>query len=218
MKLSNEAIKEIAENLDCGMICYVNKKTKEIKSIIDSNDFYDDNDLWQEELDEIENNWESYVKIDKMSSREAFQIMEDFTNQVSNQEIRNRLIYALNRNKPFKNFKYEVDYNEEVRQQWFKFKAYKYEEWVKDYLGNLIEENGENLEIKPPKLMRYYNDDGSEYNPVLVSLPTLCMSCKKREDPNEEIVCNLTRMDQLGEPEFICYAYENINQTDNGKR
>lgn len=215
MKLSNKEIKEIAENLDCGMICYVNKITKEIKSIIDSDDFYDDDGLWQEELDEIENNWDSYVKIEQMPSRGAFQIMEDFTNQVSNKEIRNRLVYALNRNKPFKNFKYEVDYNEEVRQHWFKFKAYKYEEWVKDFLDNLSEENDEDLEINPPKIMGYYNDDGSEYNPDLVPLPSLCMSCKKKDDPKEEMLCNLTRMDQLGEPKFICFAYESLNQNDN---
>ncbi len=59
-----------------------------------------------------------------------------------------------------------------------------------------------------PKLMGYYRDDGSEYNPDLHPLPGLCMSCKKKDDPREEIVCNLTRMDQAGNSEFICYAYE----------
>ena len=137
MKLSNKKIKEIAEKLDCGMICYINLKTNEIQSIIDLNDLYlEEEEHWKEDLDE-EEDWESYIKIEKMPSRDAFLIMEDFTDQVSNKEIRNRLIYALNRSKPFKNFKYEVDYNEEVREKWFKFKAYRYEEWVKDYLEHL---------------------------------------------------------------------------------
>ncbi len=146
MKLSNKEIKEIAENLDCGMVCYINLRTNEIKSIIDPDDLYSEEEHWKEDLEEIEANWERYLKIDKMPSRDAFQIMEDFTDQVSNKAIRNRLIYALNRNKPFRNFKYEVDYNEEVRQEWFKFKAYKYEEWVKNYLENLDLENQEKID------------------------------------------------------------------------
>jgi len=206
MKLSKKAIKEIAENLDCGMVCYVHIETKEVKSIIDLDNIYADEELWREDIDEIEKNWDKYLKIDKMPSREAFQVMEDFTEQVSNKEIRNRLVYALNRNRPFKNFKYEVDYNEDVRQHWFKFKAYRYEEWVKEFLENSIDEKANDKES--PKIMGFYDDDGNEYNPDLHPLPSLCLSCKKKDDPSEEIVCNLTRMDQLGENEFICYAYE----------
>ena len=79
-----------------------------------------------------------------MPSIEAFQIMEDFANQISSKEIRNRLIYALNRNMPFRNFKYEVDFNEEIRQHQLKFKAYKYKEWVKTFSVNSFEEDSEN--------------------------------------------------------------------------
>ncbi len=54
----------------------------------------------------------------------------------------------------------------------------------------------------------YYFDDGTPYNPDLHPKPGLCLSCKKMDDPSEEMVCNLTRMDQLNEKEFICYGYE----------
>jgi len=205
MKLSNKAIKEIAEFLDCGLICYVHKETKEIKSIIDLDNFYSDEELWKEDIELIENNRSKYLRIDKMSSKDAFQVMKDFIDQVTDKKIRSRLIYALNRNKPFQNFKYEIGYDEEVRQQWFKFKAYSYEEWVKTYLENVIDED-EN-ESPPTNIMGYYNDDGSKYNPDLYPLPNLCMSCKKKDDPSEEIVCNMTRMDQLGETDFRCFAY-----------
>ncbi len=201
MKLSNEAIKEIAEDLDCGMICFVHKETKAVKSMIDPDNLYAEEEHWREDLDEIEREWDKYVKIDKMSSREAFQIMEAFAAQISDTTIQDRLYYALNKNKPFRNFKHEVDYNEEVRQQWFKFKATKYQEYVRTFLEFIEEE-------KQPKIVGYYNDDGTEYNPDLYPLPQLCMSCKKKDDSNEEIVCNLIRMDQQGEDEFICAAYE----------
>lgn len=214
MKLSRKSIKEIAENLDCGMVCYINKKTLEIKSIIDPDDVYSEEEFWREDLDYIENNWESYVKVEKMSSKEAFQIMEDFANLVSNKDIRNKLIYALSRSKPFRNFKYEVDYNEDIRQQWFKFKAFKYEEWVEYYLNELNDDDEgiRDLSKSEPKVIGFFNDDGSEYNPDLFPLPNLCLSCKKKGDPNEEIVCNLTRMDQLGETEFKCFAYKKDSQ------
>lgn len=59
--------------------------------------------------------------------------------------------------------------------------------------------------------MPFYYDDGTEFNPNLHPLPSLCLSCKKKDDPGEELLCTLNRMDQIGEEEFICYAYEPIN-------
>jgi len=62
---------------------------------------------------------------------------------VNDPDIRDRLIYALNQHRPFQNFKYEVGFKEEIRQQWFAFKAQKYIEWVKDYLESLDEDINE---------------------------------------------------------------------------
>ena len=56
----------------------------------------------------------------------------------------------------------------------------------------------------------YFKDDGTEINPNEIKKPTLCVICKKDNDPNEEIVCNLTRMDQNADQEFICYGFEKI--------
>jgi hypothetical protein len=55
---------------------------------------------------------------------------------------------------------------------------------------------------------KFYNDDGTEVNPDLIPKPSLCISCRKDGIRNEEILCNLNRMDQQGEDEFICDAYE----------
>ena len=54
---------------------------------------------------------------------------------------------------------------------------------------------------------KYFNDDNSENNPDLIHKPSLCIICKKDGDPDEEMLCNLTRADQQGE-EFRCEAYE----------
>ena len=56
---------------------------------------------------------------------------------------------------------------------------------------------------------KFYNDDGSEVNPDLIPKPSLCISCRKDGLlGEEEILCNLNRMDQQGEDEFKCGAYE----------
>jgi hypothetical protein len=57
----------------------------------------------------------------------------------------------------------------------------------------------------------YFFDDGTEFNPDLYPKPGLCLTCKKNEcsdDPEDEILCNLTRLDQHREEVFTCYAYE----------
>ena len=56
----------------------------------------------------------------------------------------------------------------------------------------------------------YFDDDGNELNPDLIPKPGLCISCAKNEDPEEEVLCTLNRLDQSGESEFKCYAYEQI--------
>ena len=62
---------------------------------------------------------------------------------------------------------------------------------------------------KPDKSeARFYRDDGTEINPELVPKPSLCVTCKKDDNPEEEILCILTKADQQDEVEFICYAYE----------
>ena len=66
---------------------------------------------------------------------------------------------------------------------------------------------------KPDKSeARFYRDDGTEINPELVLKPSLCITCKKDDNLNEEILCILTRDDQKDEVDFICDAYEQIKK------
>lgn len=59
------------------------------------------------------------------------------------------------------------------------------------------------------EIFGYFNDDGTPLNPNLIPKPQLCFGCYKEEDKSEEILCNLTRLDQANNEEFICYAYIN---------
>jgi hypothetical protein len=58
--------------------------------------------------------------------------------------------------------------------------------------------------------MPYFDGDGNELNPDLISKPHLCVGCAKDEieDEDETVLCNLTRLDQSEEKEFICYGFE----------
>ncbi len=59
--------------------------------------------------------------------------------------------------------------------------------------------------------MPYFNDDGTEVNPDFYPKPGLCLICKLNDDPEEEIMCTLTRIDQRKDHEFICYGHSQNN-------
>lgn len=137
IKPTGQQIKEIAENLDCGMKCYYNKRTGEIRTIIDF-DSWDgaDEESWEEEIKEIEENWGDYFVFEQMSTKEAFELMVDFAESIYNPGLQERLFNALNRSKPFRNFKWQIDNSGEYRQHWFDFKNHRYIEWVKNQIDD----------------------------------------------------------------------------------
>ena len=134
IKLTKDQIKEIADYLDSGMKCYINKETGIIKFTPDFDSGYVDEELWEDDLKELDENWDKYVQIDKMESHESFEIMADFAEKVDSRELRDSLINALNRKHPFQNFKWVIDNSGPYRQKWFDFKNQRLIEWVKDQL------------------------------------------------------------------------------------
>lgn len=136
VKLTEKQIDDIQQSLDCGMKCYVNKKTGKVLETLDfdeygASDFEDD---WADTLKEIEDNWDDFIELEKMSSRDGFMVMESFVDEVSNRNVRERLIQALNGRKPFRNFKDQVDNAGDVREQWFAHKAKQYTRYVRKRL------------------------------------------------------------------------------------
>lgn len=110
MKLTKEQIKSIAEDLDTGMKVYVNLETMEIKSIIDTIQHYDvDAEAWEEDINDIEENFDKYFQFERMDSRESFQVMEDFVETVEDKRLREKLELGLSLSKPFRNFKDIID-------------------------------------------------------------------------------------------------------------
>ncbi len=133
IKLTKDQIKDIAGELICGMNCYYNKKTEGIIKIPDiDNQIGDIDEVWKRDLKRVEDNQSDFVEFEMMDSRESFLVMEYFTDSVDDPDLREELINALNRRKPFSNFKWIVDNSGDYRQQWFDFRDKKYIEWVED--------------------------------------------------------------------------------------
>ncbi len=137
MQITEEKIREIAENLDVGLRCFYHLKTGEIETTpdFDRNDWFDyDTELWQEILDKLDENRGDYFEFEKMTSHESFEVMADFAETVDNKKLQDRLYRALNKSKPFRNFKWEIDNSGEYRQKWFDFKNQRLIEFVKNQI------------------------------------------------------------------------------------
>lgn len=131
-------IRRIAQEIDMGMICFLNTDTMEYDSVFgQSYDAYytsDYDDLYQEVYDKVAG-WEHSIRIEPLESRESFQIMERFIEICipDNDMIKVRLWNAISKRKPFQNFKFIID-NSEYRQCWFDFKQSQMELFVQNQL------------------------------------------------------------------------------------
>ena len=75
--------------------------------------------------------------------------MEAFVETVKDKGLQRRLVQALERKKPFSNFKSIID-NSSVRQDWFEFRDKAYAEIAKDWLeDNASDELKEKIKSLP---------------------------------------------------------------------
>jgi peroxiredoxin len=90
------------------------------------------------ELELLEKNYSDFHEIEKWSSKESFDLMADFAEQLTeNSDLQQRLIHALNNRKPFRNFKHIIENSGEYRLQWFAFKNKRQQEYVEKKLNDL---------------------------------------------------------------------------------
>jgi hypothetical protein len=138
--LTSEQIKEIADTIDCGFVCHWNINNNRLIFLpTDQLMQYNDSDAWDEDIKEVEQNFSDYKEIEKPDSTESFRFMEEFTDELpDNTRIKVTLIEALNKRKPFREFKYKIDNSGEYRQLWFDFKNQKMIEYVKERIDYII--------------------------------------------------------------------------------
>jgi hypothetical protein len=89
--------------------------------------------MWKEIIDKIEADRNNYKRVEMMDSRQVFQVMEKFSNSLTDINFKNSLIELLLERKPFSKFKIMVE-NSNHRQDWFNFKRLSNVNWVNEQL------------------------------------------------------------------------------------
>lgn len=137
-KYPKELIRSIAEEIDMGMICFLNTDTLEVESVLgESYNAYGDDDFkdfYQEVYDKVDN-WVNLIRIEPPQSWQSFKIMEDFIETCISDDdsVKKYLWDAISKKKPFQSFKFIID-DSQYRQCWFDFKQAKLERFVLEQL------------------------------------------------------------------------------------
>src|SRR4030043_532930 len=88
------------------------------------------------------------------------------------------------------------------------------EEYLKIHLKSNPDENGRRHidEMDPRKIAGFFDDEGYQISRDKIKMPLLCLSCIKHYEPGPEddILCNLNRIDQKDKDDFICHTYKKI--------
>jgi len=136
VEIKPEMIKEIAEMLDAGMVCFYHKINGELEYYPDDSRSHSfDDEAWADVIDKVDENYGDYLRFEGMSSSESFSVMENFIrNVIEDIPTHNKFIEAISRKKPFRQFNDQLLYYPELRQQWFAFKNDCYIEFVKEQI------------------------------------------------------------------------------------
>ncbi|UKT64354.1 UPF0158 family protein [Pedobacter mucosus] len=143
-----EEIKEISQQLDCGLNCYWNIISG-LLMFVPNDDLLslDEGGAYQKDIEFLEENSLEFRKIEKPDSKTAFIFMADFMETLPQKSIiKSMLEKALENKHPFKEFKFQIDQAGDYRELWFAFKNKKMQEYVKDQIDKIIEaENNSRL-------------------------------------------------------------------------
>jgi len=133
MKIPDTVIKDIAENLEIGLCSYINKETGEIISIpvdIDIDFIGEEDELWRKDLQTIRKHPKKIIKLTDIPPRYSFEIMDDFISTITNNQLKYRLKESIQKSKPFRHFKSEINRADKERDRWFEFKKQRVIEWI----------------------------------------------------------------------------------------
>jgi len=100
--------------------------------IVQVGDLFDDEE--QRLRDQVENTPERYRYIEPIGSGDSYRIMEDFVNSLPEGEAQKVLSQALQRRRPFRNFKDDLYSFPEVQKQWYRFHEQRLAEMARQWL------------------------------------------------------------------------------------
>ncbi len=137
-----KVVQDIAEKIDCGLICFLNPETLELEDVpknlgMEPDDFeLATGELWEETFKH--DHWDRCITIEPPEACEGFKIMERFIGEIDDKRFSQKLVDILNRKHPFANFKAQVE-GSKYRQQWFDFKQSELEQLVWDEISFRVE-------------------------------------------------------------------------------
>jgi hypothetical protein len=140
--LTNEQIREIADQLDCGFRCFWNTETKDLIFVPDLSKHPDiDESAWDKENHILKSQWDKFKEIESLDSNDSFKIMGDFVDKLPDGiSLKFELVNALKNKKPFSHFKYIIDNSGDYREAWFDFKQKWLQNWVQEKFSDLFEQ------------------------------------------------------------------------------
>ena len=136
-------VKEVADSLSAGMVCYINpatlEKTDIPQSVIDLFDEEevedeDETDPFYADLKRIRHDWEQTITISPPESQESFSFMERFVNTLPQSSLSKMLSNALSGRKPFRHFNHLIHQSDE-REAWFAFR----QKCLENYTAEILE-------------------------------------------------------------------------------
>jgi hypothetical protein len=203
-------VAKMAKAIDAGLVGYLNANTLVLKTF--QREIYDDPEkfgpLVGSDDEECEINiFASYFRVEPLFNFEVDDMMEAFTEQLSDDELKEKLFKILVADHPSERFNALVLPSKE-RQNWLSFK----QAWLEDHVRATIWQEIKYNDALPEGVNGIFNDDGSRIDPSTVPIPSLCMLCKSfyTSDSEENILCLMNRNDQRNDPDFKCGAYESI--------
>jgi hypothetical protein len=84
----------------------------------------------------LEEEPERYHLIDPVPSQQGFRWMQDFAQQQEDLQIREDLLQALDRRRPFRSFKDALESYPEIRVKWFAFEEERLLEYGREWLSS----------------------------------------------------------------------------------
>ena len=116
--------------LESSLACYINLQTGLVISL-PKHHFEDLAGLFDEVRSQVEADKKKFAELEPFPSDIAFSIMEEFAEQLNeNEACKKHLLSALSKGSPFRRFKDALNYDLDLRKQWFKFKEDKMEYWA----------------------------------------------------------------------------------------
>lgn len=139
INFNDEEIKDIVSELEMGMVCYIHKISGERIFVPNplqlESDFIED---WKDAYNMLEEHPEDYWQIEPMPSREMFEFMHTYADDLKyDKRLQIRLLRALQQKHPFSKFKQEIHCSLEVRDNWLEYSNKAYEMWVRKQLNYL---------------------------------------------------------------------------------